>query len=63
MIVMNTWYLQILVVVLVLLFVSQGCSFYARLGSLQQTPQTVKIAQNMEQWGDGGVTDNVFERR
>jgi len=63
MVVMNTRHIRMLAFALVLLFVSQGCSFYARLGSLQQTPKTVKISQNMEQRADGDVTNNVFERR
>ncbi len=42
---MNTRYLKISLVALVLLF-AQGCSFYARLGSRHQTPQgTITVAQ------------------
>ncbi len=35
---MDTRYLKILFIALAMLFV-QGCSFYARLGLRQQTPQ------------------------
>ncbi len=44
---MNTRYMKILLVALALLFV-QGCSFYARFGLRQQTPQGLTtMAQNM----------------
>ncbi len=44
---MNTRYLKILFIALAVLF-AQGCSFYARLGLRQQTPQGLTMmAQNM----------------
>jgi len=54
--IMSTRYLKILLVALALIF-AQGCSFYARLGLRQQTPQGLTtMAQNMT--GQGKTQSN-----
>lgn len=40
--IMDTWNVKALIVALALLFLSQGCYFYARLGSVKQSPRTME---------------------
>ncbi len=41
---MDTWHLKVLTAALVLLFLSQGCYFHARLGSVQPSSRPEKAA-------------------
>ncbi len=39
---MDILYFKAFIVALVLIFLSQGCSFYARIGSVQPSPQSMQ---------------------
>lgn len=45
---MKTQYLRILIIALVLIFVSQGCSVYAGFSVKQKSPQSVKSVKTVE---------------
>jgi hypothetical protein len=56
---MNTRYLKIMLIVFALLFVSQGCSFYAGFSAKQSSPQSdnSKTAANVHQ--EARATDRL----
>ncbi len=61
---MNIRYLEILTLLSALLFLSQGCSFYARLGSLEQSPQSKnKIAAGIEQGETMAMKEGGYTQR